>query len=145
MIKPRDVSKAILVIWVSLLASALMAVADRWLGFKSVGDMTFELLFYAVFCIVPYKLANRSNAARYFYAVIVALSVFMYLGGVSTTMGPVEKVGSLAMLPFTALSLYWLFSKPSANWYLRDDERLLDGDMDAPARSSTRKEPAMRV
>ena len=120
--KPESVKRGVALIWVSLGVWALGALVVRWLGGTSDAFM-MALFSSALCCIIPYKLANGSNAARYFYAVLFAVSLLAVAGGVA----PLESVGFAARSVdiatnvlttiIEAVSLYYLFGEEASTWF----------------------------
>ena len=119
--KPQSVNNANIVIWLSIALSALAAVADKRSGLMMNGEFSFDLFLYASFCIIPYKLAKRSNATRYVYGVICALSVLSFLGGMGVTLPKYSYFSSIAQLPLMALTCFWLFTRPATDWFERKE------------------------
>ena len=119
--KPKTVINATNLIWLSIALSALAAVVDKRSGLMTNGDFSFNLVLYALLCIVPYKLANRSNPTRYVYGVLCALSVLSLLAGQVATLPKYSHLSALAQLPLMALSCFWLFTPPASDWFERKE------------------------
>ena len=113
---PVGVKQAVLAIWATLAISALGAVIATRLGYTSAGELSFTLVLYALFCIIPYKISNGSNPARYVYLVLCCLSVLLMLAGVAD-LSKTDLVSSIIQLPLMVFALYKLFQQPSGNWF----------------------------
>ena len=113
---PRHVQQAVNVIWATLAMSATSAVLAVRFGYTSAGEMSLNLLIYAVLCILPYKIGNRSNAARYIYAVLCALSFLVMLAGVAK-LSPPDLISSILQVPLAVFALYQLFRSESTEWF----------------------------
>lgn len=71
---------------------------------------------YAIFCIVPYKLANRSNATRYVYVVLTAIS-FLFMAGSSVALNKIDFFVSALLIPAEVFIIYRLFQPEASAWY----------------------------
>jgi len=114
---PQAIHNAIIAVWISIAGSALLALLERWLGVLAAGEFAFELMAYGVMCIIPYKIQNRSNAARYWYAVLSAIGYLFFLGGGAPTTSSISTIGTILMFPLTLLTVYWLFAAESSAWF----------------------------
>lgn len=84
----------------------------------SVGEFSFDIVLYGVLVMIPYKLAHRSNATRFVYAVLIAIGILSWLGGASQALPLFSKILSIIQLPIVVLSIYWLFFGRGANdWF----------------------------
>ncbi len=115
---PQPVKNAVAAIWFCIVMSAIAALIDRLAGRMSAGEFAFTIIFYGVMVMIPYKLARRSNVTRIVFAVLVAISVFAWLGGITTPLAPFSKMASIIQIPIVAVTLYWLFFASSATeWF----------------------------
>lgn len=114
--KPKKVSWAIWAIWGSLSVNAFFSLVCKLAGRVSEGQFVAELLLFALCCIIPYKLNNRSNAARYVYLILFVLSILMMLAGVGSEDG-LRFVFNLLTLPLDGFAVYCLLQKESNNWF----------------------------
>lgn len=112
---PQSVTRSAIAIWSSLFISAAASVVAARMGLIDVGEMSFGLLLYALLCIVPYKIGNGSNAARYFYFVLCVLGSLISFAAVVEISKP-ELIGSLIEFPLTIYSIIQLL-RPSSNAY----------------------------
>ena len=113
---PQGVRQAIITIWGTIAISVLSALIAKLAGLFSQGEFVFAVIVYAILCIVPYKLANRSNAARYVYLVIIAISYLFLAAGV----GKVNKIDlfvSILLIPAEVFIFYRLFQPEASAWY----------------------------
>jgi hypothetical protein len=110
------VSQAIAAIWVTLAVDALLALFCKLTGVYSDGEFIGALLLYALICIIPYKLGNRSNAARYVYVILTAVCVLMVIPIIGSVKKP-DLYVSLILLPVEAFIIYRLFQKEASAWF----------------------------
>ena len=115
--KPRSVHQAISLIWITIAISILTVLIDKWAGHISEGEFMFNLILYGFFCMFPYKLNNKSNAARYVYGVIVGLSLLVILGGVTATASALTNFVSLILMLVQVFIVYRLFQSESSEWF----------------------------
>ena len=113
---PQGVRQAILVIWGTLAISALSALIAKLSGLSSQDGFVGAIFMCAIFCIVPYKLANRSNAARYVYVVLFAISFLFMVAGVGT-LNKIDFVVSVLLIPAEAFIIFRLFQPEASAWY----------------------------
>jgi hypothetical protein len=114
--KPKKVCWAIWAVWVSLSVNALFSLVCKLAGRVSEGQFMAELLLLALCCIIPYKLNNRSNAARYVYVILFVLSILTMLAGVGSKDG-LQFVFNLLALPLDGFAVYCLLQKESNAWF----------------------------
>jgi hypothetical protein len=118
--KPKAVRQGVLLIWLSVAICAIGAVAIKHMG-GTVNDFVVSLCVYALFCILPYKIGNGSNAARVSYAVLVAVSVLIVLGGVYPSDDGMSRGLEIALLVLSSvlefIALYFLFRRESSAWF----------------------------
>ncbi|MGH8274173.1 MAG: hypothetical protein ACRD22_06495 [Terriglobia bacterium] len=114
---PVSVKQAVAAIWFTLAISALGTVIAARLGYTSKGEMAFELTLDALLCIIPYKISNGSNPARYFYIILCCLSVLIVLAGVPDMSKP-DIISGIIQIPFIIFALYKLFQQPANEWFL---------------------------
>lgn len=112
---PQSVTRGAIAIWASLFISAAASVVAARMGLMDAGEMSCGLLVYALLCIVPYKVGNGSNAARYFYFVLCVLGTLTSFAEMVEISKP-ERIASLIELPLTIYSIIQLL-QPSSNAY----------------------------
>lgn len=115
--RPQSVINATVAIVVSYFIGILAALSDKLAGSISAGDFMFMAFVYGVFCILPYKIYNRSNAARVFYFVVIVLSILASIGGGLEGVSPVHKISAFVTAPIDLLAAYWLLTGESNAWY----------------------------
>jgi hypothetical protein len=113
---PQGVRQAIFAIWATLIISALSALAAKLSGLSSEGEFIGSILVYAIFCILPYKLANRSNATRYFYLVLTVISFLLMAAGVGT-LNKIDLAVSVLLIPVEVFIIFRLFQSEASAWY----------------------------
>ena len=119
--KPDGAKQAELIIWLTLGVSALVALVDKWMGVISAGELAGALLLYGLLCIIPYKIGQGSNAARYVYTVFFAISVLVMLGG-GLSMPRLDFIAGVFMLPVEVYIIYRLFQPEASEWFTRHTE-----------------------
>ena len=113
---PVGVRQAIIAIWITLAIYAISALLAKLWGISSDSDFVGALVVYALCCIFPYKLGNRSNATRYVYLVLTVISVLFMLAGVGK-LNKLDFFVSVALLPVEVFILYRLFQKEASAWF----------------------------
>lgn len=113
---PSGVRQGILAIWITLGISSLSALIAKIAGMSSQGDFVGAIIVYALLCIVPYKLSNRSNSARYVYAVITATSLLFMAAGIGA-MNKVDLAVSIALVPVEIFIIFRLFQADASAWF----------------------------
>ncbi|MDP5239941.1 hypothetical protein Q9Q94_10375 [Uliginosibacterium sp. 31-16] len=113
---PKSVKNAVLVVWGTLAVSAISALIAKVAGLTTEGEFIGNLFVYALFCIIPYKLGNRSNAARYVYAVLFVLTLAVMLGS-SVHINKIDFVVSILMIPAEIYVLMMLFGREASEWF----------------------------
>ena len=113
---PQGVKQAIAAIWITLAISALSALIGKILGMSSEGDFIGAIFAYAIFCILPYKISNRSNAARYTYVVLMALSLLIAFAGIGA-LNKVDLAVSVLLAPVEGFIIYRLFQAEASAWF----------------------------
>lgn len=94
------------------------------------GDFALSIVIYAVSVIIPYKLAQRSNATRVVFAVLIALSLLAWLGGLSQPLPRFSMIASIIQIPIFAISVYWLFFASGASeWFNGVRNKTADGSV----------------
>ena len=113
---PQGVRQAILAIWATLAISALSALVAKLTGLSSQGDFVGSIIVYAIFCIFPYKLANRSNPTRYVYVVLIAISFLFMAAGVGA-LNKIDFAVSVLLIPAELFIIFRLFQPEASAWY----------------------------
>lgn len=114
---PIGIRQAVIAIWATLAIDALLALYEKLTGQATNGEFIFALILYSLLCILPYKISNKSNAARYMYLIITIASVLIGLGGVGYEKMKLEYVVSLFLIPVEIFILYRLFQKGTSDWF----------------------------
>ncbi len=117
MIRPKEVATAELLIWVTLGMSVVSAVIAKATGQIGPGMFGFDLVFYGSCAILPYKIRQGRNWARYAYAVIVVLGVAALFAGEGGGVSKVERVLAWVMLPIETWAVFLLFRPESTRWF----------------------------
>lgn len=120
--KPISVKHAEIAIWATLGVSALAAVINRNIGAISPAEFMGNMFVYGLFCIIPYKIGQRSNAARYVYTIITVITFLMLMAAGLTADAPkLDIILSYLMLPVEGFVLYKLFMGESSLWFANQD------------------------
>jgi Na+/phosphate symporter len=115
--KPHTVHKAINLIWVLIALSVLVALINQWTGQIYSGEFIFALIVNALFCIIPFKLSSRSNAARYVFAALVIISALMLIGGAVENLTKLDLIFGVITMPLYVFCVYLLFTKEATAWF----------------------------
>ncbi len=119
---PKSIRLALIIIWGDFALGVLVALLDRLIGSASAGAFSFGLIMTAILTIIPYKIATRSNAARYFWMVI---NIFGYLAFIGLPKagdeGEFSAIATWITLPFILYSIYLLFVKESNIWFRKKE------------------------
>lgn len=115
--RPQSVINATIAIVVSYFIGVLAVLSDKLARNISTDDFMFLVFIYGIFCILPYKIYNRSNAARVFYFVIIVLSILVSIGGGVEGVSPVHKISVFVTAPIDLLAVYWLLTAESSTWF----------------------------
>ena len=121
---PDGVKQAVVAIWATVVISALgTAVATR-LGYTSQGEMAFTLVLYGLYCIIPYKISNGSNPARYVFFVLCVLSLIFVVAGGPEISKP-DAIAGLIQAPLTIFAVYRLLQRQANEWFTRRSQAAL--------------------
>jgi hypothetical protein len=114
--QPSGVRQAVVIIWVTLVICTLVALIDKWTGNLGTGAFAFMLIAYAFFCIVPYKISQGSNAARYFYVVFSVMSALFTLGG-DVSIPKLDFLVTILLIPVEIFIIFRLFQGEASAWF----------------------------
>ena len=104
-------------LWVSYGVSVVLAVADRLLGNHSPEAFLGTLALYVVLTVIPYKISQGRNWARYLFAVLTVFGVAVIAAGDTESVTKLELLWSWACVPLDAWIAYSLFSRESNVWF----------------------------
>lgn len=113
---PLRVKQAISAIWVTLALSALSSLCAKLSGLISAADFVGAVVVYAILCVVPYKLSNRSNATRYVYVVLLAASYLFMAAGVGS-LNKLDFALSILLIPVEIWIVFRLFQPEASAWF----------------------------
>jgi hypothetical protein len=113
---PNGVKQAVMAIWATIAISAVGSAIAIRLGYTSQGDFAIDLIVYALICILPYKLANGSYAARYVYFVLNAVSVIFLIAGGHSLSKP-DIISTVIQVPLTVFAIYQLVQPQANAWF----------------------------
>ena len=116
--QPQGIKQAVIAIWVSLLLSAFVAVADKHSGNISSNEFMGNLIVYGLFCIVPYKISNGSNPARYIFTILTVFGYLFWLGG-DVEMSKLNSLVSIVIIPIDLFVIYKLFTGEANGWFFQ--------------------------
>jgi len=115
--KPAGVNQAVIAIWATIALSAISSLINNWMGVISGGEFAFNLFIYGLVCIIPYKIGNRSNAARYVYLIFVIIGIFFMLGNMGVEIPKLDMILSVVLIPVEVFILYRLFQLEASDWF----------------------------
>jgi len=114
---PIGIKQAVLAIWATLALSACSALINKWMGVISMDEFSFAIIIYAIMCIIPYKIARRSNAARYVYIILTIITFLFMFGGMGSDLPKLDFVLSIILIPVEIFILYRLLQKEASDWF----------------------------
>lgn len=117
--KPLEVQQGVIAVWASIGISVLASLIGKWIGDIDAGAFAWMLVFYAIFCILPYKLGVGSNAARYVYLVLFIVSVLVMAGGLTEGMTLADYIASIIVFPLEIFAIVRLFQSESNEWFTK--------------------------
>lgn len=115
--KPASLSRALFAIWATFGLSAALAVVDRLLGNLTPVAFLGTLVLYMALTVIPYKLSQGRNWARYAYVVLNVFATAMLVAGETAGATRIELVLSWVFLPVEAWICYGLFTRESNQWF----------------------------
>jgi transcriptional regulator with XRE-family HTH domain len=117
--RPQHVTYAVLALFGTLVLAALAAVVSKWTGEISAGEFVINILWYSLLCIIPYKIYNGSNAARFIFLIMMISSYFLWLGGMMSELSVADRIASFISMPIELCVTYLLFNKTSSPWFTK--------------------------
>lgn len=117
MYRPREVDQAVIAIWVSLGISVASSIISKWMNYVTEGYFVFYVVFYGLFCLLPYHIGRGSNAARWIYTVLSAFGFVLFLGLGFADMPPPEVIASIIGTPLTIFAIVRLFQERAKDWF----------------------------
>lgn len=124
---PADIKQAATAIWIGIAVEALGAAFATRLGYLPRIEMVSSLIIYALFCIIPYKIANGSNAARYFLLVLFCVNALILWSGAMAAelhkLSTPETVAGCVDFALTLFALIRLFQPSTNKWYSAKRQR----------------------
>ena len=117
---PRLIKLAVITIALCLTASIVAVVAD-WLNDSVTrSELVFALLIYGVATLIPWKITQRSNAARYGFLIFVAATYLNWLRGLAP-FSPWSSVVLIVQIPVIVMLINWLFMSAVAPAWFREN------------------------
>lgn len=113
---PSEVKQAVVAILATLAISTFLAVYQKLSGSISGGQFIGTIIIYAFFCILPYKISNKSNPARYVYLLITIVTL-PTIFAVDYQEYKMEFIVSFILIPIEVFIIYRLFQKESSSWF----------------------------
>ena len=114
---PSEVKQAVLAILATLAISTFLALYQKLTGSISSGQFIGTIIIYAFLCILPYKISNKSNPARYVYLLLTIVTL-LALFAVDYKKYKVEFYISFILFPIEIFIIYRLFQKESSHWFV---------------------------
>ena len=118
---PRTVQRAVYALWISIGVTLLLWISNYSVGVMNQQEFFSSLFILALFCLLPYKISQRSNLARQFCIALTLFSLIVLVSGGHEHLTQLEYVVSLLMLPVDLYIIYQLLSRPSAQWFRNRD------------------------
>lgn len=114
---PKSINQAVLAIWGTIIASAIVAVFEKKMGYIDSGELALSLIIYAILCILPYKISRCSNAARYTFTILTALCYLLMLADGMVSTSKADFVLTIILIPVDIFIIYRLFSGEATSWF----------------------------
>jgi hypothetical protein len=114
---PREVKGAVHFIYTSIAISTAGILLDKISHGMDATQFIGSLIICGLSVIIPYKIANRSNGARYFYIVVTIISILAIIGGVIENVPLFSTIADVISLPISIVAMVWLFSKKADTWF----------------------------
>lgn len=116
--KPNSVARAETAIWFTLALAAVVAVIDRQAQTINT-EYFFAYLLQIVACaLIPYKIGQGRNWARYIYVLLGAFSAAIVVAGEVPGMPKLDIIVYWVTLPLECWIIWNLFRKESAPWFI---------------------------
>ena len=116
----NNIQRAVWLLWVTVGIGAIVTLIDKWTGYIGEGEFAIGILFYGLVCIIPYKISQGSNAARYVFVVLVGISILLSLGMSVRGISALSLVAGIVELILDAIILFWLFQKDSSYFFEKE-------------------------
>lgn len=117
--KPTPVKHAEWALWVSLTISLILVIFERQQGLIDSDYFFASLVVYALCAILPYKIGQGRNWARYTFVVLSALSCATVLAGETADTPRPEVILAYIYIPVDITIGILLFRPESSAWFKR--------------------------
>ena len=115
---PNGVNQAITAIWITIVLGVILEFYEKFVGTMSSGALIISLAIYALLCIVPFKLAKKSNVTRYVYLIVDILLLLLSLPILTNAEKfPFEFIVIALSIPIEIFIFYKLFQKEASIWF----------------------------
>jgi hypothetical protein len=114
--KPKSIKISVITLWILIFASSLIALIEKMLGLIGLSVLIFSLFIYGFLCILPYKINNGSNAARYVYLVLSLMTTLLFIG-ILKEIKTYDLVFNLISVFAEVFVIYNLFKPESNSWF----------------------------
>jgi|GEM_PF-1915910 len=122
MAAPQFIKNAVLAIALCLGLSTGAAIVDWLHGDLPQNKLVFSLLIYGAAALIPWKIAQRNNTARYMFLVFVAAIYLNWMRGLAP-FPPWSSIALIVQIPIMVMLINWLFMAPGAQqWFKHDRE-----------------------
>jgi len=128
--KPKGVSQAIVVLWITIILSPICEVIKIRFGESTVLECSLALIVNAFICIIPYKLSEGSDAARQCFIAlffIYAFSILIILSGIHSypvNSNRIDVALSVVVLPANFFILYRLLQPEASLWFSKQEQNI---------------------
>jgi hypothetical protein len=113
--KPRSVAQAVLLIWLTLAASATALVfADEN---ANADALVFNFAILCFYALVNFMIARRRHWARLVYSVLIALEVALLLAFGLEDASDLDVLVTCFTFPLEVWSLVLLFGASADQWF----------------------------
>jgi hypothetical protein len=117
--KPASVHQAVIGIWATIILSAIAILITKRIGDISIDEFLFKIIIIVLISILPYKINQGSNAARYIYLVFFAISILLMLAGRGNEMPRTDLILLILLVPVELFIIYKLYQPESSVWFVK--------------------------
>jgi uncharacterized membrane protein len=115
-----NVKQAVWLIWAMIGLTAILALVDRWMGKLGIEYFGIYLFLLAIYSIIPYKISQGSNGARYIFLIIFVINILLFLADGKGDMSIVSFVGFIVQIPISIYVATKLFNKEEKMWFEKE-------------------------
>ncbi len=112
---PTTTRIAVQLAWLALISDCIIYLTGKFAGLVSEPNFMLVITVVAVSSILPYKMQNRKNWARWFFLILNIWGVVISIG--TTTLSQVDLLSCIICSIICSISCVLLFSNESNEWF----------------------------